>query len=242
MLLIPMRRLKNNHSSLQKIIVAALLSLVLTSCGEMFDFDEENNEELATEMQLDLHDAYIMLGDSLQLTATFDSDDVTKQNLFWYVDDEECLHLNAYGTVLAQQMGDTYVHVISRSSLLEDSCLVHVIPRWRVGQYGQYPHDMVIYARNSIGGRPLSSTQMVAALVGDEVRGVAYVHENTNHPSSTVETFLILRVYAPLPDSAEEVTFWLYDRAQFTLRQSAVTMTFDGESHGSLTQLFDLGF
>lgn len=214
-----------------------LFLLALCSCGELTEFPSDDSSHVASIMKLDYHEAYLMAGDSIQLSALFEPDSVTLSSIFWYADKQDYFRLGAYGVVSGIQPGQAYVHAISESSLLQDSCLVHVITRLDFPDLGLYPYDMVIYACDEVDGHPLTSSQIVAAIVSNEVRGFGEILTL----EATGQTFLYMRIYSGLREG-EIVEFWLYDRQYYQLYKSATKLPFDINTHGSASDPIKLNF
>ena len=207
------------------------------SCGELTDQTGDGSEFVAESMRLSRHEAYLMVGDQLQLTAEVLPENVRLGSILWNVDDNGCLEQKSYGVVVGRAAGDSYLHALLESNLLEDRCLIHVLPRWMDLDYDERRYDMVVYARNEINGQPLSDSQVLAAKVADEVRGVAQVRE-FQHATGTI-SYLVICIYSDV-EEGETVSFWLYDRADFSLRQSSYQVVFDGEQHGTLSDLVQI--
>ena len=205
---------------------------LLTSCGELFDVDE-TGETTATTMKVDRDTIDIMSGDSLRLIATFSPPTVANKAVMWQVDNPDIAKLRV-DTLVALQPGTTIVTALSAEGMHRDTCVVNVMPQWKLNVHDFF-FDTVVYADISVAGRGLGEGIMVGAFVDDELRGIAEMHEAKG------KRYAVIRVYGPSTASdLDIITFKCYDRRDVRLRSFDVELPFDGEAHGSLSNLIKL--
>ena len=243
------RIIKNNHSaakasglsSLRRWMVMGVLApLLATSCGLM-DM-EEQQELVATQMQLGRDSLYIMVGDTLALQPEFTPDSVTVSDIYWASSAPDVLSV-ADNVFTARSAGWALVTAVSVARRLEDSCHVCVMPRWE-SMARQYPHEMMVYADVSVGGRPFTPDEMVlGAFVDDELRGIGegmewkgrqYVRFRIGSETAAVDPD------NPDDESDEVVTFRVYHRSRLAYEEFPQKLNYDGETHGTLSSLFKL--
>jgi hypothetical protein len=143
---------------------------------------------------------------------------------------------------------------ISIAHQVYDTCLVHVMAPWAVDP-DFYAYDMVVYANPTFNGQPLT-TQTVGAFCGNEVRGVGewrthgdllymsiriYSRYNPHGPYSNMNPQDPMYPDEPV-EPAETITFRLYDHTTRTIVELPETLTFDGETHGTLSNLYPMNF
>lgn len=221
----------------RKLFTFLSVGLILSSCGLM-ELDE--SELAAMRMQLDRRDTlYVMVGDTFQLHPTFTPDSATMQQVLWLSSDNQVVY-PTNNSFAAVGEGWAKIKALSVAWQLEDSCMVRVMPLW--GQVmQQYPYEMIVYARIMVHGKPYDpETMRVAAFVGEEMRGEG---ELMTHFGVSYVRFRVgsdVNYTGNTDDYGETVTFRVYHQREFRCEEFPVTIDFDGESHGSLSSLFDL--
>lgn len=233
-------------------LLALLLAGLLTSCGELFSF--EPTVPPAT-MTLDRHELLLMIGDRTTLTPTFDPDTIRNTTLYWMSDDPDVATIED-NEIVAVGEGETVLTAISMEKRIYDTCHVTVQRPWSVIQ-GNYPFEMMLYLDVTVEGQPLQSHHLLAAFCDDEVRGVGEAKEaygisytamrihSRNNPHPPFDP--VLHPQDPLYPNDEEqqperFVLRLYDRQTLHLYESPDTITFDGETHGTLSDLIHVDF
>ena len=243
-------KLQKLHRTLP--LLALLLAVLLNSCGELFTF--EPTVPPAT-MTLDRHELLLMVGDRATLTPTFDPDTVRNTTLYWMSGDPDIVTIED-NEIVAMGEGEAAVTAISMEMRIYDTCHVTVQRPWSVIE-GQYAYEMLLYLDATLDGQPLQPHQLLGAFCDDEVRGVGESKEAFGIP------YTVLRIHSynnprgpfdpalnpqdPLyPDDEEQAperfVLRLYDRHTLRLYESPDTITFDGETHGTLSDLIHVNF
>ena len=128
---------------------------------------------------------------------------------------------------------------------LRFTLLVVVMPGWRFDPYS-WPYETVVYADVRYNGEPLSGNMMVGAFVGNECRAIGEVKEWNGVRYTQFRIGSELFNYSePGEDevyASETIRFMLYDPATHLMREHPETLTFDGEAHGTLSNLYQLYF
>ena len=218
------------------LLALAATTLQLTSCGIMEL--EEQEQIVATEMMLGRDSVFIMVGDDFTLTPTFKPDSVTISDIFWNSSNSSVLSVSD-GHLVGQSEGTVWVFATSVARSLKDSVVVVVMPRWEDAAR-LYPNEMIVYANVTIGGQPFDpDKQMLAAFVDDEMRGIGTLQKWKD------KTYVRFRIGSDIayydPDGiAEEVTFRVYHRQQLRYQEFPQTIEYDGETHGTLSNLINI--
>ena len=211
--------------------IAVLLGAALaTACGEYFV-----GVTTAGEMQLSRKVIPLVVGDRYSIPVTFSPVELSNNTVYWLTEDNTVARF-VNDTLVALSEGQTLAYAWSSIDLLRDTCVVVVMP----GLYEPMPnyrYDMVIYASVMIHGTPLTPDNQhqyfIGAYVNDELRGIGRVEEAHG------VTYTVIRVWSPY-DYGEEVTLRCYYIGQARTELFPVTFTFDGERHGTLSQLYPL--
>lgn len=213
-----------------KIIRIFILSLIgillLASCGDILEIPETIKP---TEMTLDRHRLVVMVGDSVRVSPLFQPDSISNFSVWWQMADEETATVRN-GMVYGRQLGNTILRAKSVLNELTDSCAIIVIDNWSSFRHDFYRYDMVVYAHITKDGNPLPDNMSVAALCGDEVRGIG-IRRNIHDID-----YWEIRVYSNKPDG-EIIHFVGYQPGMGTT-DFATSLPFDEEAHGTLSNLF----
>ena len=208
--------------------VAVAMAAVAGACGELADTPDVIKP---LEMKLSRSRIFIAEGSSYQLVPVFTPNTVTDLGVFWMSNDAEIARV-VNGKVTGVAQGETRIKAISVSALKEDSCLVTVLPKLYTNP-NNYPYDMVIYADVSVHGRPADGSMLIGAFCGDELRGIGVQHEWKGIP------YTVLRIYSPTA-RGEIITLGCYHVEEALMEMFDDVFVFDGESHGSLSSLYEL--
>lgn len=208
------------------LIISLMGVAALASCGDVLEIPETIKP---TEMTLDHHSLVVMEGDRIQVTSSFKPDDVTNTSVWWKMGDEN-VALVTNGLVYGKKQGNTMLRAYSVLNQISDSCSVIVISNWENSFRSEYyRYDMVVYARMILGGQPLPTDVKVAAMCGDEIRGVG-IRRNRQG----IE-YMEIRVYSNSP-LGETIRFVAYKSGTGIVNFTR-TLSFDEETHGTLSNL-----
>jgi hypothetical protein len=224
---------------MKKIIHKALLALLplLSASCDLMEMDDQV-DIIPTEMSLGRDTLYIMVGDQIELQPTFSPDSVTVNDVLWTSSADSVLSINN-NVFTGISEGWTTVQAISVSHNLIDSCHVNVMKRWESAAR-EYPYEMMVYAAVTVHGQPFNpETMMLGAFVDDEMRGASELMEWKGRQYVRFRVGSELPFYNP--DGIEEtVTFRVYHRQELRYEAFPQTILYDGEAHGSLSNLFAL--
>ena len=205
------------------------------SCGLM-DLDVEEQPDLA-EMHLERDTLYIMVGDQFTLKTVF-TPDTTATSVFFTSSDTTVLRV-ADGVFTGIDEGWAQVRAVSVGRLLEDSCAVSVMRRWELSGR-EFPYEMMVYADVSVHDQPFNpQTMMLAAFVDDELRGMGQFMEWKGRQYVRFRVGSNLRRADP-EGVTETVSFRVYYRQQLRYEEFPQTLEYDGEAHGTLSDLYKL--
>lgn len=232
---------------------ALAVALATASCGDLFDYQPTVSPY---KMTFDRHEYWIMAGDTGRIIPLFDPDTISNMTIYWMSADHDVVTFDDNDLVAVGQ-GETTVTGVSTEYQIYDTCHVYVMPQWQVDDTQGYAFDMVVYARVTRDGQPLNDRQVVAAFCGKEVRAVG---ERRRVGDIDFTLFRIYSRYNPLgpfnPDwnpqdpvypyepeeQPEAIEFRLYDHATQEMLTAGHTITFDGEAHGTLSNLYEINF
>lgn len=220
----------------------ALAALLVTSCGIIdIELDEEQMDEI--KMYLDRDTIYAMVGDELVINPHFSPDTAIVNDVFWTSSADSVLHIDGYRfTALSE--GWATVKAVSVMNQIEDSCHVCVLPRWDT-TVPSTPYETIIYADVTVHGKAFDpETMMLAAYVGNELRGIGTMREQ--HGVKYME----IRVGSEQDgeDSADPeedpiiqfIKFRVYDKSRFMEEEVPGFVLFDGAAHGTLSNLYKI--
>lgn len=220
------------RKKLYHITIVLTLALLTGACSEFF---EPNEATMPVTMTLSSHDVTVMEGDTCVIHPLFTPDSISNQAVFWMTADQQVARFLNTDTLIAVTQGSTQAIAISVTDYRKaDTCRVSVISRWRLTANFDYPEDMVVYADIRVHGQPVSDDMMIGAFCGDELRGVGQTMERRG------VRYTLIRVWGPYAMSNETIIFRCYDRRRYTLEEFNEALSFDGESHGSPSNLFRL--
>lgn len=247
-----MNRFKHTYHLLFYAIGIAAAAM-MTSCGDLFEFDPTVSPY---HMTFDRHEYYIMEGDTGDIIPLFDPDTISNMTIYWMSDNPSVASF-ADNRLVAMGQGETTVTGVSIEYQIFDTCHIYVMPRWENLELRGYAYDMVVYANPTCDGLSLNSRQEVAAFCGNEIRGVGRWMESNGIQYMVLRIYSRYNPYGPynpeynpqdpeypydLEVEPEEITFKLYDHSNQNMIEFPQTLLFDGEAHGSLSELFELNF
>lgn len=218
--------------------------LTLTSCGEFLDYIGGEELDEAAKVILTQHEVDIQLGEEMMLEAQI-TPDSAYLNLFWFVRPSEPLQIIGRRLYTCRE-GDAMVYVkaltgselandtITEASIV-DSCLVHVFD-WHTAATSQKGYDMVLYCQLEIDGQDilqqgdaeLTDNYSIAAHIDGSLAGTAQVVTNYGKP------FYLLRIWSDTP-APRPISLQCYSSSHLRRIELSPSLTFDGETHGSLS-------
>lgn len=224
------------QAKIYSILIA--MGLVLTSCGDFFEFNEEPDSWDGVTMSVPLDSAYIMQGDSLPLVADFTPHNPNGNPVYWMLKDTVSGTLVG-DTLLGVSPGVVRLTAIGGNGRLSEECTIFVIDRWNGERLNiDYPSDMVIYSDVSVDGKPWDpQTQTLGAFVRGQLAGLGVAHRAYGID------YVELRIWAGANDNIGTVTFRLFDRANHALLTSEENVEFQGyKTYGTLSALYPITF
>lgn len=234
------------------IIITALIAL--TSC-DLVDFDVNYGVFPECEMELDKHEVCVMVGDTFSIYPIFTPDTLPNREVFYYSEPEGLLSFDSE-LFTAIHEGNTWLYAISVKQRLQDSCRVSVMKPWAVDADKDYPYDMVFYADVDFVGEDFDfepENMIVGAFVDGECRGLGVMRNA--HGIDYIE----LRVGSevgyvvgdveyddeddePVEYMQERVSIKIFDRKRHKVYTCNKVFDFDGETHGTLSNLIVMQF
>lgn len=236
----------------------AMLAL-LSACGILdFEVDDELQNIMA-EMRLNYDTIYVERGDTMLLRPVFKPDTLKIKDVLVRSSNPAVVSVNSLsGLITAVGTGWCKIYVESVFARLQDSCMVCVVTPF-VPSQETYPYETVYYADVTLGGQPLTEDLVVGAFVGSECRGVG---EAMNFfgvslvqmrvgAGRQVDNPSLLEGGDPYdpdddPDEPdvfrEQIIFRCYDRRSHRLYTRMPPEAFDGQTHGTLSNLFKISF
>lgn len=207
--------------------MALLLCVVTTtSCDELLEMEFINKVQ---ELNLSRKELVIMKGDSCRINLIFDKS-ANIESAFWNSSNPSIAVVKDNGLLMAKEVGHTQINVTTVQSHLKDSCMVQVINSWDDIPCSTYPYDMVVYADVRIDGKVPNEDLVLVAMNDKELRGYGKVRTERGI------TYTYIRIWSPKA-YGDKITFFCYDHSTVHLQQLPYTITFDGESHGTLSNL-----
>lgn len=225
-------------------ILLSTILLTMTSCEELFEAGIVLTDKLEsypiTGFRLSHRQADMLVGDSLYF-ATATTPDSAEVTYKWILSDPETKVVRMIGRRLyARERGEVKVYVkafpvgqsegdIHPDSILQDSCLVSVIHREEM-PINEFPYEMVVIANLEIADTIVTDSlqaSRLVAVVDDEVRGRAVMR------TAYGISYLEMRIGSK-GAYGEKIAFEYFDRTHY-LRHTFPEITFDGESHGTLS-------
>lgn len=212
-----------------------LLPFLTASCGLM---EMENEEVIAMELHLDRDTLWIMVGDEFTLQPSFKPDSVSIPSVTWTTSSSDVLSI-VDGVFHGTREGWAQVNARSIAADIEDSCMVCVMRRWE-DTSKQFPYEMVVYASVTVNGKDFDpETMIVGAFVDGDMRGIGTLEKWKDNSYVRFRIGSDLRYVDP-EGISETVNFRVYYKKELRYEEFPQTLDYDGETHGTLSNLFTL--
>ena len=226
-----------------KYLFLSAAMLTMTSCAEFFEFVEMAERSVLNPLYsvtISPNRADLLIGDSLVFQPTVLPDTV-EPTYRWYLSDAESTVVTLIGKrMYARNEGEVTVYVealppgtlpgdIPADSVVIDSCEITVSRRTEMPPY-EFPYETIVIATLEMADTMVTDpvvASRLTALVDGEVRGRAEVRSAYGIP------YLELRI-GGRRSHGEQITIDYYDRDRLR-RHVFATFTFDGETHGTLS-------
>lgn len=208
------------------------LSSVLLSCGDYWDGGEP---VAARKMTLGRRVVNMLVGDRYRIPVLFEPDTLSNRSVWWQTEDKD-IAIVENDTVIGISEGLTLAYAMSVSDRQTDSCWVNVLPEMYMNPK-QYPYDMVIYADVIIHGHHYTKADedslIIAAYCSDEIRGIGKMRQWQG------KDYMEVRVWSPI-QGGEPILLRCVYRDKALVEQFPTVFEFDGNAHGSLSDLYPL--
>lgn len=229
-----LQHLSSSSLSLARVAACLLITAAaLCSCGDFYTYEEDDSQQKPT-MVLYRDTIDILAGDTCRLIA-FVMPAVSGDVGVEWESDADSIATVTGDSLLALKAG--VCKVVARSvvdATVADTCLVRVVGPWR-DQKGEYMNETVVYADISVHGRQPSDMLLVGAFVAGELRGVPVRQEWKGIP------YYVFRISGRRDVVlGETIKFRAIDRSTFKLYEFDYEVEFDGQSHGTLSNLVSL--
>ena len=208
----------------------------LTASCELMEM--ENEEVLVQELHLDRDTLWIMVGDEFSLQPSFKPDSVSIPSVIWTTSASNVLSIED-GVFRGTGVGWAQVHARSITANIEDSCMVCVMRRWEDASK-LFPYEMMVYASVTVNGKAFDpETMIIGAFVDGDMRGVGSLEKWKDSSYVRFRIGSELRYVDPNGFS-ETVSFRVYYKKELRYEEFPQTLDYDGETHGTLSNLFTL--
>ena len=208
------------------------MMMTLASCAELFDVDDSKQE--VASLTVGQKHIDLMVGDRFVVSATLSPDTLVNKALYWESLNSSIVSVSD-DVLTAVAPGETKVVVTSVSRQLRDTCAVTVYPVWQVSPT-DFLYDMVVFAKVTVDGRDMDDSIVVGVFDDSgRLRGVGSLQESYGI------SYMLLRIYSE-NDEGEPLTLRCYDRRRARITDCAKTITFNGSTLGTLSNLYPIDF
>ena len=217
-----------------KILIVAVVLGTMTSCGELFEVNEE--AQVVPTVALSDHNIDLMVGNRYRLTTAITPDTQEDAPLYWSSEDEEIVRFDG-DVAVAVAPGATDIRVSVVNTTSEDVCHVTVHPQWKDFDPTQFRYDMVVFADVSVNSHALTDGDAVGAFSADgELRGVGQMLQ-----TAAGKDYMMIRIYSN-EESEEDIQLRCFDAARAKVVQAPQTITFYSDETYPNGGLMDLKF
>ena len=216
---------------INKIPIALLvLTLILSSCGNLFD---NTPYEEPAGIKLVFNNMHLFRGDSYEMQVKFDPEEVPDQSVYWYSSNEACVSVNN-GVITAVKEGEAMIHAIATAGMKKDSCQIKVYKPWQEFDSYKFEHDMVIYATITLNGKSANELTPIVAMCNEETRGIPVYMEAFG------KKYFEFRIYSNQL-SGEKIIISGYDTENFVVCESKMEIDFMADVvEGTLSNLYEI--
>lgn len=218
------------------LMMSLIMSVAVASCS-LIDFDFDDSLHDGCTMRMTRDSVFVMLGDTFTLSVDYYPQSNGVNAVMWSLSSDTVVSVKD-NVFTAVGPGGVYVTAQSVTHGLTDSCYVSVM-EWEASPY-TYPSEMIFYARVTINGEPFDpSTMRIAAFVNGECRGVG---ESRSFSGIDYVFFRIWGNNILSGNKREIVRFRVYKSDELLCDYIPLGYYFDGETHGSLSDLVELNY
>lgn len=230
------------HRILFQLFPFFAMMMSFTSCGLM-DMEFGEGERIMSSLSLPYDSVYAMVGDTFDLTPIITPAEHVSKNVVWTSRTDSVLRATD-NMFIAVGEGESVITCMNVETLVSDTCHVTVFPRWQFNTK-DYFENMVFIADVTLNGKPFEpKTQTIVARIKNTILGVGQQREAFGIK------YVELRVWFPSfvePELRDEfndilVHFSLYDRSTLQLYDCKEYLNLDRDSHGSLSDLYEIRF
>lgn len=219
-----------------------LALLPLSSCGDFYTFEETEAQPDSVSITVVQDTAYLMVGDTLPLRVNYTYGNATDNPVFWMPLTEDTIICGVItnDSLTAIRVGEMdAVAVCSSVSMHTDTCHVIVLEPWLVDSITNSYQDMIYYAHVTVDGREFDPSHMiVAAFNGPQIIGIGEMKEWSG--IRYVQLRMFLDTDAVGGGVRVPIYVRCYDKATTMVYESDEDLYFDGETHGTLSNLLEL--
>lgn len=217
-----------------KILIYAVALGVLTSCGELFEVNEET--PVVPTVELSNHGIDLMVGNRYLLQTTITPEAMKDASLYWSSDNQEVVRFDG-DVIVAVAPGTTKLRVNVVSTTAEDVCDVTVHAPWKEFDPTQYRYDMLVLADVTVNNHALADGDFVGAFSAEgQLRGVGQMLK-----TAAGKDYMLLRIYSN-EMSEEEMLFRCFDAARAKVVQAQQHIPFYCDETYPNSGLMDLKF
>ena len=213
--------LKNN---VWKIIALSVLLTCLSSCDEIFEFEQT---KAPSAVSIDRDELVLMVGDTCRLAAEL-TGSYTSPLIYWTSIDEDKARVLSDGSVVALSPGDARIVVMSVSDTeVRDTAVAHIMDVPSVKE-SDFRYDMPVYAAVDGVNIEKNASRRIMAYCGNELRGVSWILTVTDGDGGKHSCFLIRAVSNT--QTGDVLSFRYYDALLGSIIELKETISFNHES------------
>lgn len=225
---------------LLQLILLGCIAL-MSSCGDFYTFEETEAQPDSVSIKVAQDTAYLMVGDTLPLRVNYTYGNATDNPVFWMpvIEDTILCGTIVNDTLTAVREGEMdAVAVCSSVSMHTDTCHVIVLGPWVADSITSSYQDMIYYAHVTVDGREFDPSHMiVAAFNGPQIIGIGEMMEWGGIRYVQLRMFLDT---GAVGGARVPIYVKCYDRKAARVYESGEELYFDGETHGTLSNLLEL--